>query len=193
MAPPNRTRAAVQPAAEVGTRAGVNIALLILRLVVGTLFAGHGSQKLFGWFGGQGLKGTGSFFESAGMSPGTPLAFLAGAAELGGGLLLAVGLFEPVAALLIAGVMATAIVVVHWKHGVWAYNGGFEFPLVMATVAFAIAAVGAGSISLDNVFGIDWHGLVWASGAVIVGAAGGLAATLLRVRTTRRHKAAHTY
>ena len=170
----------------------MNVALLILRVVVGSLFAGHGSQKLFGWFGGHGLKGTGAFFENTGMAPGVPLAFLAGAAEVVGGVLLACGLFVPVAALLIAAVMATAIAVVHWKNGVWAQNGGFEFPLVMAAVSFAVAAIGAGSISLDNAFGIDWHGLGWARGAVGIGALVGLTVSLVRIQL-QRHRVAHTH
>src|SRR6266487_157918 len=120
----------------------MNVALLVLRVVVGALFAGHGSQKLFGWFGGHGLKGTASFFENTGIAPGMPLAFLAGLAELTGGLMLGFGLFVPLAALLLAAVMATAIAAVHWKNGIWATDGGLEFPLVMATAAFTTAAIG---------------------------------------------------
>jgi putative oxidoreductase len=153
----------------------MNVALLVLRVVVGALFAGHGAQKLFGWFGGHGLRKTGDFFEGIGFKPGLPFALLAGLGELGGGLLLAFGLFEPVAALLLAGVMSSAIAAVHWQKGIWNTDGGFEFPLVMGTVAFAVAAIGAGSLSLDNAFGIDWHGLWWALGAVGLGVAGGLA------------------
>ena len=156
----------------------MNIALLILRVVVGGLFAGHGAQKLFGWFGGHGLQNTGGFFESLGFRPGTPMAFVAGAAELGGGLLLGFGLFVPAAALMLTGVMLSAIAAVHWPKGIWNQNGGIEFPLVLATVAFAVAATGAGRYSLDNAFGIDWHGLWWALGAVGLGALGGLASIL---------------
>lgn len=153
----------------------MNFALLILRLVAGGLFAGHGAQKLFGWFGGHGLRDTGGFFESIGFRPGLPFAFLAGAAELGGGLLLAAGLLVPAAALLLAGVMASAIAAVHWSKGLWNSNGGLEFPLVMGIVAFAVAALGPGRYSLDNAFGIDWHGLWWALGAAGLGLLGGLA------------------
>ena len=156
----------------------MNIALLILRVVVGGLFAGHGAQKLFGWFGGHGLQGTGGFFESLGFRPGTPMAFVAGAAEFGGGLLLAFGLFVPAAAVMLTGVMVSAIAAVHWEKGIWNQNGGIEFPLVLGTVAFAVAAIGAGRYSLDNAFGIDWHGLWWALGAVGLGVLGGLASML---------------
>lgn len=156
----------------------MNAALLVLRLVVGLLFAGHGAQKLFGWFGGHGLRNTGGFFESVGFRPGTPFAFLAGAAELGGGLLFALGLLTPLAALLLAGVMASAIAGVHWGKGLWNTSGGIEFPLVLATVAFAVAAIGPGRYSLDRALGIDRHGIWWALGAIAVGALGGLASLL---------------
>jgi putative oxidoreductase len=152
----------------------VNTALLVLRLVVGLLFGGHGSQKLFGWFGGHGLRGTAGFFEQLGFRPGLPFAALAGVSEVSGGLLLAGGLLVPVAAALLCGVMATAIAAVHWQKGIWNQNGGIEFPLVMATVPFAIAAIGPGRLSLDRVFGIGWHGLWWALGAAGLGALGGL-------------------
>ena len=168
----------------------MSVALLVLRVIVGALFAGHGSQKLFGWFKGHGLSGTGSFFESAGLTPGVPLAFLAGAAELAGGLLLGFGLFLPVACLLLVAVMATAIVAVHWKNGVWASDGGFEFPLVMAAVAFAVTAVGAGRYSLDNAFGVEWASLKWAVAATVVGIVGGLlAVAIARIVSHRTHGA----
>jgi putative oxidoreductase len=165
----------------------MNAALLVLRVVVGLLFAGHGAQKLFGWFGGHGLRNTAGFFERLGFRPGLPFAFLAGAAELGGGLLLAAGLFVPAAALLVAGVMASAIAAVHWRKGLWNQNGGIEFPLTMATVAFAVAAIGPGTLSLDHAFGIDWHGIWWAVGAVGVGALGGLTSLVPGRRPGERH------
>jgi putative oxidoreductase len=157
----------------------MNVALLILRVIVGGLFVGHGLQKLVGWFGGHGPKGTAAFFESVGLRPALPLALLAGASEFAGGLLLGFGLFVPVAALLLVGVMATAIAAVHWKNGIWVTSGGFEYPLVLATVAFAVAALGPGSISLDDVFGIDWSGLKWAIGAAVLGGLGGLSLVAL--------------
>jgi putative oxidoreductase len=173
----------------------MNVALLVLRVIVGGLFVGHGSQKLFGWFGGHGPKGTASFFESVGLTPALPFALLAGAAELVGGLLFGFGLFVPVAALLLVGVMTTAIATVHWRKGLWVTEGGAEYPLVLSAVAFAVAALGPGSISLDHLFGIDWAGLEWAVGAVIVGCLGGLivvALGRLARRTTRREPQAHT-
>jgi putative oxidoreductase len=165
----------------------MSVALLVLRLIAGALFAGHGSQKLFSWFKGHGLNGTGSFFESVGLTPGVPLAFLAGSAELGGGLLLGFGLALPVAYVLLVAVMATAIAIVHWKNGVWAADGGFEFPLVLGAVAFAVTAIGAGRYSLDNVFGIDWASLTWAIGATVVGVIAALVAVALARITHRTH------
>jgi putative oxidoreductase len=166
----------------------VNASILILRLVVGLLFAGHGAQKLVGWFGGHGLRNTGNFFDSMDFRPGLPMAFLAGAAELGGGLLLAAGLLVPTAAVLLTGVMTSAIAGVHWSKGIWNQDGGLEFPLVMGTVAFAVAATGAGRFSLDRWFGIDWHGLWWALGASGLGALGGLVSLLLRRRAPGRRE-----
>src|SRR5690349_22594713 len=97
----------------------MDVAVLILRVIVGVLFAAHGAQKLFGWFGGHGLTGTGGFFESAGIQPGKPAAAAAGIAELAGGALFAAGLLTPAAAMLIIAVMTVATVSVHWHQGLW--------------------------------------------------------------------------
>lgn len=169
----------------------MNAALLVLRVIVGGLFAGHGCQKLFGRFGGHGVKGNASFFETIGLSPGLPLVLVAGMAELVGGVLLAAGLFVPVAALLLVGVMTTAVAAVHSRNGLWVTNGGVEYPLVMAAVAFAVAALGPGSISLDHAFGIRWFGLEWAAAAALAGGLGGLGAPVLS-RTTRRRRGGNT-
>jgi putative oxidoreductase len=170
----------------------MSVALLVLRVIVGALFAGHGSQKLFGWFRGHGLNGTGSFFENVGLTPGVPLAFLAGSAELVGGLLLEFGLALPVACVLLVAVMAAATATVHWKNGVWSSDGGFEFPLVMAAAAFAVTAIGAGRYSLDRVFGIDWASIGWAVAATVVGVVGALAAVTLS-RVAHRTRGAQPY
>jgi putative oxidoreductase len=144
--------------------------LLIIRLFVGLLLAGHGAQKLFGWFGGHGLAGTGTFFESLGYKPGKPHAALAGLSEAGGGLLFAVGLLTPLAAAVIIGVMLNAIVAAHWKNGLWVTDGGYEFPLTNAVVALAVACIGPGSVSADSIIG--WHlgGIEWGFAALVIGA-----------------------
>src|SRR5213593_4581126 len=101
----------------------MDIGMLIVRLVVGALFIGHGTQKLFGWFGGHGLKGTGGFFASLGFRPGRFWAFTGGFSEAVGGLLLALGLITPLGAAMIVGMMTSATLVAHLKNGLWNSNG----------------------------------------------------------------------
>jgi putative oxidoreductase len=123
--------------------------LLIVRLVVGLVFAAHGAQKLFGWFGGYGPKGTGGWFESIGIKPGVAAAIAVGIIEFFGGILFAAGLFTAVAAILMAIVMVGAVVKVHFQHGFWNTSNGYEFNLVLIAVLVAIALTGAGAYSLD--------------------------------------------
>src|SRR5262245_2686881 len=132
----------------------MNAGLLLARVVFGSLIAVHGSQKLFGWFGGYGIGGTGGFFESLGFRPGQLFAMAAGLAESGGGLLLAVGLFEPAAAAAIISVMIVAIVAVHSRNGLLAMTNGVELPLLNAIAAASLALTGPGAYSLDAVFGL---------------------------------------
>ena len=127
----------------------INIGLLIIRLVIGLLFVGHGAQKLFGWFGGYRLKGTGGWFESIGMKPGITLALIAGLAEFVGGILFALGLLTPVAGILIAGTMAMAIIKVHAANGLWNTSNGYEFNLTLLAVAIGVALIGPGKYALD--------------------------------------------
>jgi putative oxidoreductase len=158
--------------------------LLLLRVVIGGTMFSHGAQKLFGWFGGPGLRGTAGFFESMGWRMPLVMAFLAGLAETGG-VAFALGFVTPLAALGIAVVMLNAIVVVHWKNGFFNSNGGLEFPLTLATVAVAVAATGPGRFSIDRVIGWDDNisGLWWGVGV----AAAALAITFLSV-TVLRHR-----
>jgi putative oxidoreductase len=123
--------------------------LLLIRLVVGLLLVGHGAQKLFGWFGGYGPKGTGGWMESIGIKPGVFMAVSAGLMELLGGALFALGLLTPLAALLITVTMLGAIFKVHGQNGVWATAKGYEYPLVLIAVVIGIALTGAGSYSID--------------------------------------------
>ncbi|HEY6835681.1 MAG TPA: DoxX family protein [Gaiellaceae bacterium] len=168
----------------------MNIALLVLRLVPGLLFMGHGLQKLVPAdrapkaLSAHGLRGTGAFFDQAGMRPGLLMAFVAGAAELVGGFSIAAGLLTPVGTVLLAAVMTVAIVNVHWSKGIWNTEGGIEFPLLMLTAAYAVSAIGPGSLSIDSWAGIaNWSGIqssaedaVRAGAAVGVGVLGGLLA-----------------
>ncbi|GAA4845144.1 DoxX family protein [Paenibacillus vulneris] len=127
----------------------IALGLLIVRLVVGLTFAGHGAQKLFGWFGGYGPKGTGGWMESVGIKPGVLMAVLSGLMELIGGLLFAAGLFTEVGAALIVLTMLGAIVKVHGKNGYWATSNGYEYNLMLIAVAVGVALIGAGAYSLD--------------------------------------------
>ena len=152
----------------------MSLGLLVVRIIVGLYFVGHGAQKLLGVAGGHGLTGTGQFFESMGMRPGKLNAFAAGAAELGAGVLLALGLLTPVAAALVTAVMIVAIVTVHLSKGIWTADGGFELNLVYIAVVFALAGVGSGTWSLDHALGLDIAGTDWAIGALGVGILGAL-------------------
>src|SRR5215210_2772677 len=125
------------------------MARTLLRLIVGVLFFGHGTQKLFGWFGGPGIEGTAQFFESGGLRPGKEHARLAGAAEASGGTMLALGFLTPLAASLLTGVMSVAFWRIHKDNGPWVTNNGYEFVLTNAALLFALTEAGPGSASLD--------------------------------------------
>jgi putative oxidoreductase len=160
--------------------------LLLLRVVIGGTMFSHGAQKLFGWFGGHGLRGTAGFFESMGWRIPLAMAFLAGLAETSG-LAFAAGFLTPLAALGIAVVMLNAIFVVHWRNGFFNGNGGIEFPLTLATVAVAVAAIGPDRFSIDRLIGWDDNisGLWWGVG--VAAAALGIASV---TATVFRHRQA---
>ena len=132
----------------------MSLGLLILRLVVGLTMAAHGSQKLFGWFGGHGLKGTGGFLEQLGFIPGRRNALFA--------------------ATLIISVMFVAVATVHVKHGYFSQNQGFEYNLTLAAVALSLAIIGAGPVSLDAALHLPDAGPIWGLAALVAGVAGGL-------------------
>ena len=166
----------------------MELGLLVLRIVVGLLFMGHGAQKLFGWFGGHGVAGTGGFFETLGLKPGRLLAFGAGMAEFGGGALLALGLLTPLAAALLIGTMTVAIASVHVSKGLWAAEGGYEYNLVLMAAAFTVVATGPGNWSLDHALSIDLYGADWALAALAAGVLGGLV-TIAAARYQASHAA----
>jgi putative oxidoreductase len=165
----------------------MDLALLVLRLVVGLLFVGHGAQKLFGVFGGGGLEGTAGMFDNIGLQPGWLHARAAGTAEFLGGALIALGLFTPFAAAAVIGVMTTAVITVHARNGIWNTNQGYEFNVVLSAAVFALAGIGAGAWSLDNAFGFDLHGVIWAVAALAVGIIGGVG-TVISGRISARHE-----
>ncbi len=150
---------------------------LVLRSVIGGLFIGHGTQKLFGWFGGGGLDETGKGFEAIGLGPGRRQAVAAGVAESGGGALLALGFATPLAEAVLISVMLTAIRTVHWKNGPWATNGGYEYNVVLISALLGLAETGPGCFSFDRALGIERAGLLWMAAAAAAGTAGSLAAT----------------
>ncbi len=155
--------------------------LFVARVVLGLLMAAHGSQKLFGWFGGYGLAGTGGFFESLGFRPGRLFAALAGTGELSSGVLVALGLLGPVGPALMLSVMIVAAGSVHWQHGLFAASNGIEMPLLYGAGAAALALTGPGQYSVDALAGLA---SVWTPGiewiALGVGTLGGFANLALR-------------
>lgn len=125
-------------------------AALVLRVPTGVILAGHGAQKLFGWFGGYGLEGTGQWLASIGLEPGYLMALLAGSAEFFGGLALILGLLTRPAAIVAAFTMLVAILSVHIGNGLFMANNGYEFGLSLLAATVALAIQGAGRLSLDN-------------------------------------------
>jgi putative oxidoreductase len=123
---------------------------LALRVPVGLIFAAHGAQKLFGWFGGHGLEGTGQWLASIGLAPGYLMALLAGSAEFFGGLALVLGLVVRPAAAALAFAMLVAIFSVHIDKGLFVTNNGYEYALALMAVAVSLVFTGAGRASLDR-------------------------------------------
>src|SRR4051812_39605066 len=128
--------------------------LFIIRAVLGAFLFAHGTQKLFGWYGGYGPSGTGEFFESVGHRPGRPMAVVAGLSQAIGGTPLVLGFLMPLGAAMIIGTMVVASVSVHAPNGPWATNGGYELPMTNAVVAAGLAFTGAGGWSVDQAAGI---------------------------------------
>jgi len=122
----------------------------VLRIPAGIILAAHGAQKLFGWFGGYGLEGTGQWMASIGLEPGYAMALLAGSAEFFGGLALILGLLTRPAALVSAITMVVAIFSVHISNGLFMSNNGYEFALALFAATLGLAIQGAGSVSVDN-------------------------------------------
>ncbi len=160
----------------------MEIGFFVLRCVVGALLAGHGAQKLFGAFGGHGIDGTAAFFEKVGLRPGHRHATAAGYAEATAGILLILGLLTPLAAALVVAVMVAAIITVHAENGLWVTENGFEYNLVLIASAFALAAAGPGTWSLDHA------SAGWGVGALVAGVLGGYGAVISGRRAPREHR-----
>jgi putative oxidoreductase len=154
----------------------MHIGRFLARTVIGSLFIGHGAQKLFGSFGGPGIEGTSGMMESLEMHPARRNAYAAGLAEAGGGALLVAGLATPVACAALIGTMVTAIRKVHLPNGPWAANGGYEYNVALIAALVAIAEDGPGRVSLDAALGLQRRGSAWGLLALVLGIASSTAA-----------------
>lgn len=155
----------------------MDLGRLALRGILGPLFVGHGTQKLFGWFGGHGMEGTSGFFESLGLRPGRLHATTAGVAETAGGALLTLGAATPVASALISGTMMTAARKAHLQNGPWVANGGYEYNLAVIGALAALTECGPGRPSVDARVLPRLKGTGWALAALGAAAAGSYLAT----------------
>jgi putative oxidoreductase len=152
-----------------------DIGLAFLRIVIGLTMAAHGAQKAFGWWSGPGPEGWRQAMTAMGFRPSGLWAAVSTVAELGGGTFLALGLLTPFAAAILVAQTVVIIGHVHLPKGFWNRNAGYEFPLLLAAGAVAVALIGPGTLSLDNVFGIAFDDTV-RLGLLVLGAIGGLAA-----------------
>jgi putative oxidoreductase len=148
----------------------MDLGRLLLRLTIGGTFFVHGTQKLFGWFGGYGPDGTGQFFESLGLRPGRRNALAAGSTEAGCGILVALGLATPLAAAGLSSVMITALRTAVWNEGIKPATG--EHEVLLAAAALALTETGPGAPSLDSALGLERSGRGWTLAALGAGAAG---------------------
>lgn len=160
----------------------MKIGRLAARVVIGGLFVGHGTQKLFGWFDGPGLDGAEQMMDSLEMKPGRANAIAAGATETAGGALLVLGAATPLAASSLIGTMITAIRKVHGSNGVWNMKGGWEYNAVLIASLTALIDAGPGTPSVDAALGRDEWGPGWALGGLALGAA----ASALAIEMGRR-------
>ncbi len=159
----------------------LDLGFLIARVLVGLLITAHGSQKLFGWFGGHGLEATGKYFGQLGFQPARLFATAAALGELSSGLLIAMGLFGPVGPALLLAVMIVAAISVHWPNGLFATNDGIELPLLYSIAAIRFALTGPGRYSLDALLGLQWAWMpvaIWI--AIVAGVSGGVVNLVLR-------------
>lgn len=155
-----------------------DVGILLVRVLFGMAIAAHGSQKLFGAFGGYGLDGTGRYFETLGFRPGVMFAAMAGLSELVGGLLLALGLFTPVGAVAVLATMCVAMFSVHVKNGFFAANNGIEMPFLFAAAALGVAFTGGGAYALDALLGLRLFAEPYIVGGLVALAIIGVGLTL---------------
>lgn len=159
----------------------MSLGILILRLTLAVFLFGHGAQKLFGWFGGGGIRKTAEGYESRGFRPAMLMAVLAGVSEAGGAVLLAAGAAVPLAVVLVVSTMTVAIST--HKRTPWSHHGGFELPLSYAVSALVVCLAGPGEFSVDRLFGFAETPLYVGFAAAAVGLLGGLAVVGIRAAT----------
>lgn len=157
----------------------MDIGRFAARAVIGGLFIGHGTQKLFGWFGGPGLEGTEQMMGALDMRPTRANALAAGISETAGGALVVLGAATPAAAASLIGTMATAIHKVHRPNGPWVAQGGWEYNAVLIAALTALIDAGPGDVSVDARFGREEWGPAWAAGGLAIGLAASAAAMAL--------------
>jgi putative oxidoreductase len=133
----------------------LSLGLFLIRLVVGLTLAAHGSQKLFGWFGGNGYAKTSGWLEAQGLRPGRFWALVGGLGEFAGGILFAIGLLTPLAAIALAASMLMAVLKFHWSSGFWNAQHGYEYPLILLVASLAVGLIGAGSFAIDALIGFS--------------------------------------
>ncbi len=160
----------------------LDLAFLFARVLIGLLIAAHGAQKLFGWFGGHGLRATGEFFGQLGFQPAWLFATAAAISELAGGLLIALGLFGPLGPAIVLGVMVVAAISVHWRNGLFAATNGIELPLLYSIAAVRFALTGPGRYSFDAVLGLQW---TWSSTLIGIAIAAGIVGGLVNLSLRR--------
>jgi putative oxidoreductase len=167
----------------------MNIGRVLARVTIGGLFVGHGTQKLFGWFGGPGVEGTTGMMDKLEMRPPRRNAIAVGVSEAAGGALVAAGALMPAAAAMLTGTMATAIRKVHLDKGVWNTAGGYEFNLTLIAAAIALVDSGPGEPSVDEALGLELNGNFWALAALAAGVAGSAAAIEIGKRMSSHEQA----
>jgi putative oxidoreductase len=168
----------------------MKFARLLARLFIGAMFIGHGTQKLFGWFGGPGIDGTTGMMEKLELAPPRANAYAASLSETLGGVAIALGAFTPAAAASLIGTMTTAIRTVHLKNGFWSTGGGYEYNLTIIAALLLIVDGGPGALSVDGALGIEDTGAGAALGALALGVLGSTV-TLAAAKAAAQNAAAN--
>lgn len=167
----------------------MDLGILVLRLILSALLFGHSTQKLFGWFRGQGAHNTAASFERWGLRPGLPFVVLSSVSEMVGVVLILFGAFVPLGGAIIIGTMTVAVAY-NFEHGLWAHLGGFEVALVYGLIGIVTVLTGPGTWSVDHLLGLDgFSGPIWALAALVIGVTGACGPIAFRNITVKRMQA----